>query len=372
MNALPFRPIQIIPAFFGYGADKLVVQLHQLFLERGVNSRIISLAWGCPPGVPFVSSLGLRKSYHPKAVFRFSQKLKEITEQDSGKPILLHTHLTPCQMWVPIAVKISGLKLLLLTTEHSTFNRRRTMVLGKFLDRQVYKPYSLIVCISKGVKESRANWQAVIKDRLVTIPNGIEPEKFNRMGRIEQSSACPIVISVGRLHPKKNYEAGVKACALLKDLNFEYHILGDGPDEQKLKQLIRELGLTNKVKLMGFQTNVSMHLSQSNIFLMSSRWEGFGLAAVEAMACGLPVVVSDVPGVKEVVGISEKGGFLVDPQDPSSIAEKLRILLLNPELRATMGGHNRLHARRYSIEKTADSYLELYNTLFSSNASRIQ
>jgi glycosyltransferase involved in cell wall biosynthesis len=372
MNGIPLRPVQIIPTFFGYGADKLVVQLHQLFLERGVNSRIISLGLGCPPGVPFVKTLGLQEFYHPKAVIRLTRMLKEITEQDSGKAILLHTHLTPCQMWVPIAVKISGLNLLLVTTQHSTFNRRRNIVLGKFFDRQVYKSYSLIVCISEGVKESMANWNPVIKNRLVTIPNGIDLEQFCRIRRIERSTGCPIVISVGRLHAKKNYEASIKACALLKDLNFEYRICGDGPDEQKLKQLIRELGLRNKVKLMGFQPNVAMHLSQSNIFLMSSRWEGFGLAAVEAMACGLPVVVSDVPGVKEVVGISGKGGFLVDPQDPPTIAEKLRILLLNPELRATMGGYNRLEAERYSIKRTADSYLELYNKLFSTDVSRIQ
>lgn len=371
MNALPLRPIQIIPAFLGHGADKLVVELHQLFLQRGVNSHIISLAGECPSGVPFVSSLGLQKSYHPKAVFRLSQKLREISKQNSGKPIILHTHLTPCQMWVPIAVKITRLKLPLLTTEHSTFNRRRTMVLGKCFDRQLYKPYSRIICISRSVKESMAIWLPGVKNKLIIIPNGIDLEKFNKIAQPDKSSGCPVVISVGRLETMKNYEAAIKACALLKDLNFEYHILGDGPEEQKLKQLIAELDLTKNVKLMGFQPNVAMHLSRSNIFLMPSRWEGFGLAAVEAMACGLPVVVSDVPGVREIIGSAGKGGFLVDPQSASSIAEKLRRLLLDPELCADMGEHNRSYARMYSIERTADGHLELYNKVSSWNASRI-
>jgi glycosyltransferase involved in cell wall biosynthesis len=369
MNGLPLRPVQIIPGFFGHGADKLVLDLHQLFLRRGVNSHIISFTGECPAGVPFVSSLNLKKPYHPNVVIRLLQKLKKIEKQDLDKSIILHTHLTPCQLWVPISVKISKLKVLLVTTEHSTTNRRRSMILGKFLDRELYKYYSSIACISKGVKESMASWYPGLKSKLITIPNGIDLEKFSERARPDQKLDCPVVISVGRLHTKKNYVAAIRACALLKDLNFEYHILGEGQERPKLKQLILELGLAKKVKLIGFQSNVVIHLSQSNIFLMCSHAEGFGLAAAEAMACGLPVVISDVPGVREVVGIDGKGGFLVDPQDPSSIAKKLRRLLLSPELRATMGEKSRLRAKRYSIKRTADCYLELYNGVFHSNVS---
>lgn len=370
MSALPIRPFQIIPAFFGYGADKLVIDLHRLFLQRGVDSHIISFAGKCPSGIPFVSSLGLEKPYHPKAVFCLSQKLKEITKQNLGKTILLHAHLTPCQLWVPIAVKMSGLKLLLITTEHSTSNRRRTMILGKYFDRQLYKPYSRIVCISKGVRESMADWYPGIKNRLVNIPNGIDLYRFNKIAQPDKNSECPVIVSAGRLQTVKNYEAAIKACAWLKDLNFEYHILGDGAEKPMLRQLIVELGIENKVKLMGFQPDVSMYLSRSNIFLISSRWEGFGLALVEAMACGLPVVVSDVPGVREVIGRDEKGGFLVDPEDPLSIAKRLRKLLLNPKLRATMGEYNRSYSKKFSIERTAESYLELYYRLYFHNACR--
>jgi len=369
MSALPIKTFQIIPAFFGYGADKLVVELHLLFLQRGVSSHIISFAGECPSEIPFVSSLGLQKPYHPKAVFRLSQKLREITKRDPGKPILLHTHLTPCQLWTPIAARIAGLTVPLLTTEHSTSNRRRrTINFGNFFDRQLYKPYRQVVCISEGVKTSIIDWLPEIESKLITIPNGVNIDEFGTTPQPDQNTKCPVIISVGRLQRMKNYQAAIKACALLKDLNFEYHILGDGVEKPALRKLIEEKRLANKVKLMGFQSNVSTHLCRSNIFLMSSRWEGFGLAMVEAMACGLPVVVSDVSGVREIVGQGQKSGFLVNPHDPVCIAEKLRCLILSHKLRADMGAYNRLYARRYSIEQTMQGYLDLYQKVLSYSA----
>lgn len=368
MNTLSMRSVQVIPGFSGYGADKLVVGLHKIFLQRGVRSHIISFMKGLPPGIPFVDSLGLENPYHPAAVFRLSKKLKEIAKEDSVGSILLHSHLTPCQLWVPIAARVAGLNVPFLTTEHSTSNRRRTMKVGKFFDRKIYKPYGHVVCISEGVKTSMIDWLPEIAGKLIIIPNGVNIGEFGTTPQPDQKSECPIIISVGRLQRMKNYQTAINACALLKDLNFEYHILGDGDEKPALRKLIEEKNLANKVKLLGFQSNVAENLSRSNIFLMSSRWEGFGLAAAEAMACGLPVVISDVPGVREIVGSEGKGGFLVDPNDAVRIAEKLRILILSPKLRAEMGAYNRLYAKKYSIERTAQDYLNLYQKVLSYSA----
>ncbi len=368
MNTLSIQPVQIIPSFAGYGADRLVADLHKSFLQRGVRSHVISFMEGQPLGISSIDNLGLRKPYHPAAVLRLAKKFKEIVKQEPARPILLHAHLTPCQLYVPLAAKIAGLNTPLLTTEHSTNNRRRTVAFGKFFDRKLYKPYGHVVCISEGVKDSISHWLPEMESKLITIPNGVNIDDFDNTPHLDQNSECPIIISVGRLQKIKNYQTAINACALLKDLNFEYHILGDGDEKPALRKLIGEKGLTNKVKLLGFQPNVARHLSQSNIFLMTSYWEGFGLAVVEAMACGLPVVVSDVPGVRETVGQRQKSGFLVDPRDSVGIAEKLRKLILSSKLCTEMGEYNRLCAKRYSIERTAQGYLDLYQKVFSYNA----
>ncbi|MFC1551711.1 glycosyltransferase [Candidatus Latescibacterota bacterium] len=362
-----FRTFQIIPAFTGYGADNLILCLHKLFLQQGVRSNIISLTRGIPAGIPFVDSLDLENPYHPKAFLKLSIKLKEIVKQDQTEPFLLHAHLTPCQFYVPIAARIARLRMPLLTTEHNTNNRRRTMAFGKLFDRKLYNPYRHIICISEGVKTSMTNWLPKINNRLITIPNGVNTDEFNTLLQPVQNSECPIIISVGRIHKQKNYQTAIKACALLKDLNFEYHILGDGVEKPVLRKLIEEQGLVGKVKLLGFQSNVVEYLSRSNVFFMPSYWEGFGLAVVEAMACGLPVVVSDVPGVREIIGQNQKSGFLIDPHDPVSISEKLRYLICSPKLRTEMGFYNRLHAELYSIKNTAEGYLNLYQKVLLNN-----
>ncbi len=369
MNTIIKNIIQIIPSFAGHGADNLAVELHQLFLQKKMDARIISFKYDSTSEIPNIFSLRTEKYYNPKIIFLLSQKLKKILKYSSG-PIILHAHLTPCQLWLPIAAKLTRLKMILVTTEHSVSNRRRNIFLGKYFDHKLFKPYERIICISKAVQEAMSVWQPDFKDKLITIFNGIDLNKFYKSTSYHHNSRIPALISVGRLQPVKNYEAGIRACSLLKDLAFMYYILGSGPDEGKLNQLVTELGLTKKVKLLGYQPDVIEYLSRSDIFLMPSLWEGFGLAAQEAMAIGLPTVVSDVPGVRDLVGNDEKVGFLIDPQNPIDIAEKLRRLLLDPKLRLSMGKQAMLRARRYSIETTADRYIELYDKLLSENYQR--
>lgn len=362
------QPIQVIPSFGGYGADKLVLDLHQSFLQKGLCSRIISFTKGVPADIPYIDSLGLENPYNPAAVIRLSKKLKEIASKDSIGSIIIHTHLTPCQLWAPLAVRMAGMSVPMLTTEHSTNNRRRAMTFGNFFDRKLYAPYKYIVCISEGVRGVMLEWLPGIKSRLVTVLNGINTKTFMTVPLVEKEALPPVIISVGRLQKMKNYQMAVNACHMLKDLDFEYHIIGDGPERGAIKKIIEEKGLVDKVKLFGFQSNVAKYLGRSNIFLMPSFWEGFGLALVEAMACGLPVIVSNVPGVREIVGQDQQGGFLVNPNNCASIAEKLRILINSNKLCMKMGAYNRRCAINYSIERTAQEYINLYQKVLLNNA----
>ena len=94
---------------------------------------------------------------------------------------------------------------------------------------------------------------------------------------------------------------------------------------------------------------------------MTSHWEGLSLALVEAMAAGLPVVVSDVPGLREVVTAESQAGFLVDPTDEKAIAERLQTLIDDPGLRRRMGENARRHATQFSVDTTIAAYLGLYD-----------
>jgi glycosyltransferase involved in cell wall biosynthesis len=251
----------------------------------------------------------------------------------------------------------------LITTEHSTINKRRKTIYGKLVDTHIFRHYKHIICISKAVSKSLTDWLPSINNKLITIENGINLDYFINNPLPNQLTSKPTVISVGRLHRLKNYKSAIKACYLLNDLKFRYIILGSGREKFDLDNLILSLNLENKITLLGFQHDVPTYLQKSNIFLMPSLWEGFGLSAVEAMASGLPVIVSDVPGVRDVVGTDEVCGKFVDPQDPHHIADQLRQLITNPLIRQKMGICARIQAEKFSINETADKYLDLYSSL---------
>ena len=174
-----------------------------------------------------------------------------------------------------------------------------------------------------------------------------------------------VVVSVGRLAAVKNYETALAAVAHLRDLDIEYRIIGAGPEEASLRKLARELGVEKRVRFMGVQPHVASLLAEAHVFLLPSRYEGFGLAVAEAMAAGLPVVVSDVPGVREVAGADGECGYLVDPASSGAIAERLRRLAGNPPLRASMGARGRVRARRFDLRETVNSYIRLYERVLT-------
>jgi glycosyltransferase involved in cell wall biosynthesis len=202
-----------------------------------------------------------------------------------------------------------------------------------------------------------------LSKQLVVITNGIELNRYKPRDRPRLGNGDRvIVISVGRIAPLKNYATAIRAMSQLRDRNFEYWIAGDGPESQvrALETLIDEMQLRGKVKLLGFQGDMLSLLGKADVFLLTSLWEGFGLAVVEAMAAGLPVVVSDVPGVREVVGIETGAGFMVAPRDEAAIAERVGILISDGDLRSAMGAHARKRAATFGIEETVRGYERLY------------
>ena len=116
----------------------------------------------------------------------------------------------------------------------------------------------------------------------------------------------------------------------------------------------------NKIKFLGYRTDIPELLQQADIFFLPSLWEGFGLAVVEAMAAGLPLVVSNIQGLGEIVGRHSQAGFLIDPKSEDGIADELSKLLKDSELRLLMGKNAQVQANHFSIEQTLKEHLNLY------------
>ncbi len=360
------RVWQIIPYTNGGGAEKMVNMLQDRMEQEGICSSIISFFEVDTRKSRDIKSLGVSWPYNPLIIFRLFRLLR-LAAKKGEAPDIIHTHLTPAQLLTPLAVSLSRCRPILITTEHSTFNKRRKMVFGSIIDRLMYRSYSVIICISKGSRDSLKKWQPSLIGKFVTIYNGIELNQFRDSRRLKTLKQPITIISVGRLVPLKNYEAAIKAIASLRNLDIEYQIVGTGPEEESLRQLIKEQKVDQCVRLLGWQDDVPSLLRKADIFLLTSHWEGFGLSVTEAMAAGLPVVVSNLQGVKEVVGKDGDCGYLVCPTNLEEIVNKLRQLICNFEQRVILGNNGVKRVQQFSINKTVKSHAELYRRLITEN-----
>ena len=184
-----------------------------------------------------------------------------------------------------------------------------------------------------------------------------------------RNNPVPVITCIAFHSPIKGVDVLLKALKSLKDDHVECRCLQigggsselNGEDTEELKSLCTELGLDDVVMWVGLTNKVHQYLSSADIYCQPSRSEAICLSIAEAMDFNLPVVASNVGGISELVK-DGTNGFLVDPDDPGSLAEKLRILLCDQELRRCMGGcsKKRLDEMSFSQKKSAEDLLRLY------------
>lgn len=153
---------------------------------------------------------------------------------------------------------------------------------------------------------------------------------------ISQDVESPKMIMVARFDEQKDHFSLVKALASLKDIQWALELVGDGPSIFHIKQLVKETGLEDRIQFSGACNDVARRLVESQIFLLVTNWEGLPLTILEAMRAGLPVIASDVGGVREAVE-NERTGFLVCRNDVGQLVVAIRTLLESSELRRALG-----------------------------------
>ena len=205
-----------------------------------------------------------------------------------------------------------------------------------------------------------------------TIPNAVDTEVFT------PAKACPelqrrfaphgelLLAHVSNFRPVKRTEDVIRIFALAaKDLPAQLLMIGDGPDRAAAEALARELGVWDRVHWLGIIDDTAPLLASSDLFLLPSENESFGLAALEAMACGLPVIATCSGGIPEVI-IEGETGYLAPVGDIESLASRTRILLEDGERRSRFSETGRqLVNDRFRWDPVIESYEQVYGQLFS-------
>jgi len=354
------KTLQIINSLETGGAEKLLIDSIPIYKQKNVDMELLLLNGDKTPFFQQLEkqkvkthTLNIKKTYNPLLVFRIIPYLKKYD--------IIHAHLFPTLYWVALAKIFSKTNAKLIFTEHSTNNKRiEKGGIWKFLDKLMYRQYDKIVSITSQVDEVIQHHLSGTNDKFRIINNGIDVSQYvdnstESKSKITDKSKITI-IQVGAFRKDKDQPTLIRALQYLSDNAFLV-LVGDGEFRSKCEQLTTDLNLSDRVSFLGIRTDVPQLLKSSDIAVVSSHWEGFGLAAVEGMAAKKPVIASDVSGLRDVVA---DAGLLFPPENEKLLAEQINALISNPELYKKVSQNCFERAKQYDINVMIDKYIELY------------
>jgi glycosyltransferase involved in cell wall biosynthesis len=239
--------------------------------------------------------------------------------------------------------------------------------LYRFADRLMEPLTTMTICVSENERAAGLEAGTCRAERTVVIRNAVD---VAGAARSLHERAVPRLIAVGRLKAPKDFLTLIRAIAAMPQGRFEALIVGDGPDRPDVEAEIRSLGLEERVRLAGERNDVPALLADSDLFVLSSRSEGLPVTALEAMAAELPVVASDVGGLRELVADGETG-ILVPPDDIPALAAALGRLVEDRELRRTLGAAGRARAEAlFDLAEFRQAHVELYERELAGGVSQ--
>jgi len=232
------------------------------------------------------------------------------------------------------------LNLKLIISERNTISYTlrfsKFRIVKKIISKILYRKADTIVAISKGVKEDLIKTLKLPQEKVKVIYNPLDIDKIKRMAKEEinhpwlVNKEYPVIINVGRLIYQKGQDILLKAFKIVNEkIESRLIVLGEGPLLNELKNLTKQLNIEDKVDFVGFQKNPFSFISKSDVFVLSSRWEGFPNVLIEAMACGVPVISTDCPSGPNEIIENGKNGILVKVDDVYGLAEAILSILEN-------------------------------------------
>ena len=267
---------------------------------------------------------------------------------------IIHVHLFPSLYWASFAA--IGLNVKLVYTEHSTFNFRRKYKCFSFIERLVYSRYDKIISISLQVQKALIHWLSFCDDRFIVVNNGIDTAFFSS---IKTEIFPRSLIMVSRFALSKDQETVIRAMNHI-DRDVVLRFVGDGETREYCEKLAKALGLSDRIYFLGTRSDVAELIASSMIGIQSSKWEGFGLTAVEVMACGKPIIGTNVDGLRQVI---EKAGLLFSVGDSLGLAMEVNKLLNNNSYYDRVANNCRERAKIYDIKVMGEKYMNVYREL---------
>lgn len=269
---------------------------------------------------------------------------------------VVHSHLTYAQLWCSVASVFCRRKVKFITTEHSSFNRRRKLVFFRFFDRCIYSGYDHILSISPSTQSSLLSWLRLSNTvKFEVVPNGVNLEKFDKAVSISRKTwdipdSAIILMMVGRMAEAKDQDTLIRALALLPQ-EYILFLVGDGTTRIHLMKLAEQNQVSERVIFTGNRKDVPELLKMANLYIQSSHWEGMPTTLLEAMAAHVPVLGSDVPGIRGLL----MDDMMFEHANVQNLARK--IVSVNKQ---QLLKEQQKMISKYDLSNIADQLIDLY------------
>jgi glycosyltransferase involved in cell wall biosynthesis len=242
--------------------------------------------------------------------------------------------------------------------------------IGALVSGIAYRRANHIVAVSDGVRESCIDRYTIRPDKVTRIYPPVDVDGIAVQANTpdpndqrKEKSGRKQIISVGRLVKQKGFDDLIRAFSKLEDADVDLTILGEGPDRAMLTKLAAELGVQDRISMPGWVPNPFTWMAKSDVFVLSSRWEGFGHVVVEAMASGVPVIATDCPSGPGEIIENNVSGILVESSNPSAITAALNRFFSDPELSTVLRKNANDRTTMFRSEHSSSMYSQLFSDL---------
>jgi glycosyltransferase involved in cell wall biosynthesis len=353
------------------GAERVFCTVCSELAARG--HQVTVLTFDHPGGRPFYSldarirriDLGIGDSSRearPGETLRRMAALRRVVREESPQVAVGFMH----SMFVPLAFALAGTGIPVVGSEHIVPEHYRTRPLQYALLNVIPPLLSKLTVLSEPI---RIRYPALLRRRMVVMPNPVTP--VNAKADPGAAKARHVLLNIARLDLQKDHATLLRAFAHVARAHpdWELRIVGEGPLRQELEKMIRDLDLEGRVHMPGVTSDIEAEYRGADAFVISSRYESFGLVTAEAMSHGLPAVgFADCPGTNELIQDGSTGLLAAAAPDRAmSLSRALERLISDPDLRRRLGDAARSAiGQRFSARHVCDLWESLLGSVCAS------
>lgn len=353
------------------GSERHVLELLPALQARGIDARFLGLDDTGAAPEPFYRALAERdvpferlpcpRDVDPLLARRVVRAVGRVG------PDIVHTHLVHADAYGALAA--ARARAVLVSTKHNDDPFRSGK--GRYLESLLTRRAALVICITEALARFNRDVVRLPAGKLRVVHYGLDapPEPWGPPGGPDLPAETPVLVAVCRLAPQKGVDVAIESLARIRESHSAAHlvVLGEGPLRAELSAAAMKHEVEDGVSFPGRVGDVAWWLRRAAVVVHPARWEGFGLALLEAMLCERPVVATRVSSIPEIV-VDGETGLLVPPNDPAGLADAVNELLDAPARATAMGQAGRARAlAEFSIERMAERTAALYEEALSNS-----